>query len=187
MLHTFTWICNVFGVFFIIAAHEHYSIDVFVAFYIASRLFMYYHTLANQKLPHYYTSLKTDATSPDNLEAVQSNKPKYDDENEQQQILQFWFPLFTFFESGVEGGKIPNEFQYPFTLADFKAVKDFFLHCMNKGFNALVVRAKGTEESIFINPNELSMSEETDLFGREKTETKNTSIRKRYSKKKPCA
>ena len=52
MLHTFTWICNVFGVFFIIAAHEHYSIDVFVAFYIASRLFMYYHTLANQKLPH---------------------------------------------------------------------------------------------------------------------------------------
>lgn len=80
-LHTFSWVCNLFGIFFILAAHEHYSIDVFVAFYISTRLFLYYHTLANNRALMQMDSKRT----------------------------RIWFPLFYFFESGVDG-IVPNEF-----------------------------------------------------------------------------
>ncbi|XP_058461102.1 ceramide phosphoethanolamine synthase-like [Malaya genurostris] len=80
-LHTLTWLLNMFGIFFILAAHEHYSIDVFVAFYITSRLFLYYHTLANNQA----------------LMSHDSNRTRV------------WFPMFSYFESSVDG-IIPNEY-----------------------------------------------------------------------------
>lgn len=80
-LHTMTWLLNMFGIFFILAAHEHYSIDVFVAFYITSRLFLYYHTLANNQA----------------LMSHDSNRTR------------IWFPMFSYFESSVDG-IIPNEY-----------------------------------------------------------------------------
>lgn len=70
-----------FGIFFILAAHEHYSIDVFVAFYISSRLFLYYHTLANNQA----------------LMSHDSNRTRV------------WFPMFSYFESSVRG-MTPNEY-----------------------------------------------------------------------------
>lgn len=84
-LHTFTWILNVFGIFFILAAHEHYSIDVFIAVYITSRLFLYYHWLANNL---YLMGRDLDRT-------------------------KIWFPLFSFFEADVQG-VVPAEFCNPF-------------------------------------------------------------------------
>lgn len=71
-----------FGIFFILAGHEHYSIDVFVAFYITSRLFLYYHTLANNHA----------------LMSHDSNRTR------------IWFPMFSYFESSVDG-IIPNEYE----------------------------------------------------------------------------
>ncbi|KAB0797204.1 hypothetical protein PPYR_08198 [Photinus pyralis] len=83
-LHITTWVMNMFGIFFILAAHEHYSIDVFVAFYITSRLFLYYHTLSNHQ------------------GLVQRDYRR----------TRIWFPLFSFFESSVDG-IVPNEYDTP--------------------------------------------------------------------------
>lgn len=73
ILHTLAWVLNLFGIFFILAAHEHYSIDVFIAFYITTRLFLYYHTLANTR-------------------AYQHSRR-----------ARIWFPMFSFFECNVNG------------------------------------------------------------------------------------
>ncbi|KAL4708358.1 hypothetical protein ACJJTC_019594 [Scirpophaga incertulas] len=87
LLHILTWVMNMFGIFFILAAHEHYSIDVFIAFYITSRLFLYYHTLSNNQALMQNDSSRT----------------------------RIWFPLLSFFESEVDG-IVPNEYEGPVTI-----------------------------------------------------------------------
>jgi len=109
-LHTFTWLCNCFGIFFILAAHEHYSIDVFIAFYITSRLFLYYHTLVNNRAVSKYQEVKT------SFDAKRT---------------WFYFPLFSFFEQNIDG-RIPNEFELPISPQDVrnlvKRIGDNFKH-----------------------------------------------------------
>ncbi|XP_036354886.1 sphingomyelin synthase-related protein 1 isoform X2 [Octopus sinensis] len=89
-IHTITWVLNLFGIFFILAAHEHYSIDVFIAFYITTRLFLYYHTLANNRALMQRDSKRT----------------------------KIWFPLFSFFESKCDG-IVPNEYEWPLSWPKF--------------------------------------------------------------------
>uniref|UniRef100_A0A0N4Z0U5 SAM domain-containing protein n=1 Tax=Parastrongyloides trichosuri TaxID=131310 RepID=A0A0N4Z0U5_PARTI len=87
LLHTSTWVMNFFAIFFILAGHEHYSIDVFIAFYISSRMFLYYHAYA-------YNSM--------NLNITDSR-------------VRLWFPLGWFFEAGGQG-RVLNEYEWPIQL-----------------------------------------------------------------------
>lgn len=82
-LHNLTWMLNGFGVFFILAAHEHYSIDVFIAIYISTRLFLYYHWQADNQLASH-----------------------------DKHRAWIWFPILTFFEGDVQG-PVPHEFSNP--------------------------------------------------------------------------
>ncbi|XP_067938087.1 sphingomyelin synthase-related protein 1-like [Watersipora subatra] len=90
IVKTLCWILALFGIFFVMAGHEHYSIDVFIAFYLTTRLFLYYHTLAdNNARLRYDTSRR-----------------------------KMWFPLFTYFESEADGS-IPHEYDWPLGLPRF--------------------------------------------------------------------
>ena len=90
-VHISSWVLNMFGVFFVLAAHEHYSIDVFIAFYITSRMFLYYHSLANNRALHQRDSFRT----------------------------KIWFPMFSYFESSIDG-IVPNEYSSLLSAANFR-------------------------------------------------------------------
>ncbi|KAL6087034.1 hypothetical protein STEG23_020917 [Scotinomys teguina] len=49
--HWICWLLSVIGIFCILLAHDHYTVDVVVAYYITTRLFWWYHTMANQQPP----------------------------------------------------------------------------------------------------------------------------------------
>jgi len=81
--HILMWVCNVFGMFLILAAKEHYSIDVIIAFYITSRMFLYYHSVAN-------SAPRTGA----------------------EERHSFDFFVFSYMEEEING-VVPNEYEYP--------------------------------------------------------------------------
>ncbi|CAF1383270.1 unnamed protein product [Rotaria magnacalcarata] len=88
VIHLVSWFCNIFGMMLILAAHEHYTIDVFIAFFLTSRLFLYYHSLANNAVLH----------------SISDNR------------LSIWFPMFSYFEKNIQC-MVPNVLRIPWPLA----------------------------------------------------------------------
>ncbi|XP_072315288.1 phosphatidylcholine:ceramide cholinephosphotransferase 2-like [Eucyclogobius newberryi] len=83
------WFLSASGVVCILLGHEHYSVDVVVAYYITTRLFWWYHTMANTH------SLRRDPNC----------------------LLSrtWWNPLFNFLERNVQS-VVPIEFSWPINL-----------------------------------------------------------------------
>ncbi|ESO84792.1 hypothetical protein LOTGIDRAFT_221916 [Lottia gigantea] len=97
-LRILTWLLNLFGMLFILAGHEHYSIDVVVAFFLTYGFFMYYHALAYNR-----SLMQRDAKR-----------------------TRIWLPFFKYFESNCAGA-VPNEFECPlFSWTSFKKRLTFY-------------------------------------------------------------
>lgn len=48
--HWLCWTLSAVGIVCILLAHDHYTVDVVVAYFITTRLFWWYHTMANQQV-----------------------------------------------------------------------------------------------------------------------------------------
>uniref|UniRef100_A0A8C6SUB7 Sphingomyelin synthase 2b n=1 Tax=Neogobius melanostomus TaxID=47308 RepID=A0A8C6SUB7_9GOBI len=83
--HWSCWVLSVSGVVCILVAHEHYSIDVVIAYFVTTRLFWWYHTMANSH------ALRR---APNNLLS-----------------RTWWNPVFNFLERNVQT-VVPVEFRY---------------------------------------------------------------------------
>ena len=83
-LHASAYILNTFGAFFVLAGHEHYTLDVLMALYITSRMCNHYVQLANTGPVHWRTN-QTNFMS---------------------------FPLFWFLEGNIPG-TLPNIYEHP--------------------------------------------------------------------------
>ncbi|KAL0964455.1 hypothetical protein UPYG_G00324090 [Umbra pygmaea] len=88
--HWLCWTLSAVGIFCILLAHDHYTVDVVVAYFITTRLFWWYHTLANQQ------ALKE--TSPSNPFS-----------------RVWWYRLFQYFEENVKG-IVPRNYQLPWSM-----------------------------------------------------------------------
>uniref|UniRef100_A0A8C2J771 Sphingomyelin synthase 2a n=1 Tax=Cyprinus carpio TaxID=7962 RepID=A0A8C2J771_CYPCA len=86
--HLLCWLTAAVGAVCILVAHEHYSVDVVVAYFITTRLFYWYHTMAN---------LQTLKCSPNNY-----------------LTHTWWNPVFNFFERNVQT-QVPCSFCWPIT------------------------------------------------------------------------
>ncbi|XP_006630435.1 phosphatidylcholine:ceramide cholinephosphotransferase 1 [Lepisosteus oculatus] len=92
--HWICWTLSAVGIFCILLAHDHYTVDVVVAYFITTRLFWWYHTMANQQV------LK---------ETSQSNFFS----------RVWWYRLFQYFEQNVHG-IVPRNYQWPFSWRTLK-------------------------------------------------------------------
>ncbi|XP_041077931.1 phosphatidylcholine:ceramide cholinephosphotransferase 2-like [Polyodon spathula] len=84
--HLLCWLLSAVGVVCILLGHEHYTVDVVIAYYITTRLFWWYHTMAN---------IQTLRSSPQNY-----------------LTRSWWNPVFWFFEKNVQT-RVPCSFSWP--------------------------------------------------------------------------
>ncbi|KAG5844936.1 hypothetical protein ANANG_G00133440 [Anguilla anguilla] len=84
--HLVCWLLSIVGVVCILVAHDHYSVDVVVAYFITSRLFYWYHTMAN-------------------VQELRTSKHNYLKNT-------WWSPIFNFFERNVQA-PVPCIFCWP--------------------------------------------------------------------------
>jgi len=102
LLHWFSWLTTATGIVVLLLARGHYSIDVIVAYWITTRLWWVYHTLAN-------------------------NPSLAARENEHNYLDRFWWwPIFCWMEGNV-GRPLPKCYSIPLPERVKKPVRELMV------------------------------------------------------------
>lgn len=99
----------------VLLAHGHYTIDVLIAYYVTTRLFWTYHTLANNSLL-LKVGINLTLTMSIILKCLilQQNGHNYIGR-------EWWFFIFRYFEKNVRG-PLPMQYDCPFPIPWTKKV-----------------------------------------------------------------
>ena len=114
-LHWFTAVMAFIGVIMVLVAHGHYTVDVLIAYYVTTRLWYIYHTLANNnylKVSLFLMNMKR--MKPFNVLKWIIRNFFYFQQHGPNNFLArlWWFPLFKYFEKNI-GGPVPRQYDWP--------------------------------------------------------------------------
>ncbi|ODM89755.1 Phosphatidylcholine:ceramide cholinephosphotransferase 2 [Orchesella cincta] len=91
ILHWASFLGSLIGVIMVLISRGHYTIDVIIAYYVTTRIFWIYHTLANNPF----------------LKTTQETRANY-------LARSWWFPIFKYMEDNV-GGPLPQKYSFPWS------------------------------------------------------------------------
>lgn len=118
--HWICWTLSAVGIFCILLAHDHYTVDVVVAYYITTRLFWWYHTMANQQVCRSYDTVPFSVTVHVRVDTnkcclcLLSQSLKGTSQSNPFSKV-WWYRLFQYFEENVSG-TVPRNYQLPVSL-----------------------------------------------------------------------
>lgn len=87
LLHWLSGLMAFVGVIMVLVAHGHYTVDILIAYYVTTRLWYIYHTLAN------------------NIYLKQHSANNF-------LTRLWWFPIFKYFEKNIVG-PVPRQYDWP--------------------------------------------------------------------------
>ncbi|XP_038677207.1 phosphatidylcholine:ceramide cholinephosphotransferase 1 isoform X2 [Scyliorhinus canicula] len=137
--HWSCWILSIVGVFCILLAHDHYTVDVVVAYYITTRLFWWYHTMANQQAAttaHTEGKWEIESQREESMtwrDVNSSGESRIERHSSQEQVLKepsetnflsqvWWYKFFRFLESNVQV-IVPRTYHLPLS---WSSISRFF-------------------------------------------------------------
>ena len=94
LLHYLTLILAILGITFLVLGRGHYTIDVIIAYWLTTRLWWLYHSMASFDILQ-STTVNSNGTVMNHF------------------CKMWWWPLFRWFECNVRSGPLPNGFSWP--------------------------------------------------------------------------